>query len=357
MGKYSENIGPPKSMRELSSLLQINNKVLVSKNLRFNNNSSGFFTDAPQSLKFNKLRKKLFWLKNIPCLSLLVSCIYLITFNLKAVYVAIFHSDTLVIITQPFLVWPLSIKSNFVYIRRASVPLSEKIGIDPIKRFFERGFRRFPSRRTIYLTDFPEREMDSSVIPNFISISDPVSSLNDHKRQSPEFFFTGTFSYRKGADRVLELCAHMPENFPINIIGSLTSEFAHAEKKEKIIIHGLLRAPYEKYKPGDIFLSLSRLEGFQRSMVEAMLRGCIIIATGRPDSRAISESEGVFLVSNETNNEILVEHVWNIINNIKGITSVERIELGRMNKILAIERFSQESIERKWVDLICSLRC
>lgn len=217
-------------MRELADLLRKNHNVRISKNLRPKVNSSDIASNGPKSHNRNNLRDRLVWLKEIPYLSLVVSLFNLISFNLKAAYVSIFHAETLVIITQPFLLWPLSTKSNFVYIRRASVPLSETIGIDPVKRLFEYGFRGFPSCRTVYLTDFPEREKDSWVIPNFLDISKPGPSLKDDKRKNPEIFVTGTFSYRKGADRVIELSSRMSENIPINVIGAVADEFVDAEK-------------------------------------------------------------------------------------------------------------------------------
>jgi glycosyltransferase involved in cell wall biosynthesis len=95
---------------------------------------------------------------------------------------------------------------------------------------------------------------------------------------------------------------------------------------------------------GDIFMSTSRIEGLQRSLVESMLSGCLVLAFERPDSLFLSESPGVFLCTEDS--------VVTILEKITALDVSDRLQLGRLNRQYAINHFSCDVVLDKWSELL-----
>lgn len=339
MGKYSNLIGPPKSMIELYELLSNDHQTHLSKNLH------------KQAQNRKSTHRASVSTRNRPIRTLLSSVIHITLFNIRALFIKIQHPETTLIITQPFLILPLLSGLNILYTRRASTPLNRTIGTDIIKRIVEKQFKSLPHNNLIYLADFEGREPSSTVIPNSISTNKSSSKEHASPRSSVEIFVTGTFAHRKGADRVLKLAPLLPPETTLNLIGDISPEFCQ-DLPPNVKIHGRQDVPYNQYRVGDIFLSLSRLEGFQKAMVEAMLSGCIVIATSRPDSESISDSQGVFLVSNETTPQTIAEEAHSVFNEINALSPSKRAELGKHNQRLAECNYSREAVKKLWNNII-----
>ena len=107
---------------------------------------------------------------------------------------------------------------------------------------------------------------------------------------------------------------------------------------------GVVKNPSYLYMPGDIYLSFSSLEGLQRSVMEALIRGCFVICLKRPDSLFLSQSPLVYVVNN------LLE-VENTLLKIDSISLESYQKMYEENYKFLSSKFSKKVIQEKWLSL------
>jgi glycosyltransferase involved in cell wall biosynthesis len=355
-GDFNRQIGPPTSMLNLCLLLSEEYSVCATKQLvaadsldeATSNNSNVSYSLLQKAIK--KLRQSFVGslLSQVRLLSLLLK------FNLIVNYVLIRNSKCKIIITQPFFIPMVPfLEYQVFYIRRANRNISESITTEFLKRFFEVGFIKFAKYKTIFLVPIKSEKEGYEVIPNHFYPA--KHKLNFSDSIDFKFHIVGTWNWRKGADRYLSLFNSGKSNENLYVYGGLgnDTELNKALLKVNIKYEGIIHVPFKQFSIGDVFLSFSRLEGFQRSMVEALLQGCLIIAVKRPDSEFIANFPGVYIINwNDISSEKSICEAKKIINKIKYLSKDERTFLGMKNRELAISLFSSDTILSQWKKLI-----
>ena len=106
-----------------------------------------------------------------------------------------------------------------------------------------------------------------------------------------QFIFAGRIDEEKGLDLAIEALKLFAQNYPnidfkLNIYGDGDKAYIHQCKalaqpiKEKVYFKGKVKHKEEIYANGSIFLMPTRMrEPFGLVVIEAMARGCIVIAT------------------------------------------------------------------------------
>lgn len=345
MGKYTDLIGPPSSMRELHNILSKKNNVMATRNLYFNSkkknrdlivkNEIGV-PFKKNGLIYNILREiKIFFL--------------LILFNFNINLMLFLNKDIKIIITQPFFIPFLSMNYNVFYVRRANTNVNEISSREYVTRYFESLFLKKTKFKIVYLVKQEFCSYHYYVIPNSFNVKNHIITKGDNVE--PNIHVTGTFSSRKGADRIIAI-SHCAQGKKINVYGGLGSEHELNNKllnEINIIYHGITKFPYKNYICGDIFLSFSRVEGLQRSLVEALLQGCIIIACSRPDSNSIKDYPGVFVFDWSDEN---IDAFISSIDKVFSMNSELRYNLGLKNRERAIVDFDEDYILSRWQELL-----
>lgn len=355
VGKYTNLIGPPKSMLDLSILLAEKYTVYTSKNLTNNISKNINNTDITRDktflhsvISFLKSRLK----KNRAIYEAHILYI-LIKFNLVILFFHLTNPNAKIIITQPFCVFNLipSLRNKMIYIRRANMVWGarEKTAKPSIiKKIFDGIFFKYRNIDLVYLVPQEKNSQKHHVIPNYFDGEswEIKSKTNDIL----SVFFVGTWCKRKGADIFISLLnSSSSEKLSVNVFGALGSneELNQALLSSKMIsYHGRVDKPASYMRAGDVFISSSRVEGLQRSLMEAMLAGCVIVASKRPDTIFLNGSNGMFISDfhNATH--------MNILEKLSSMPKSKREALGEENRNYVIQNFSKLKILNLWVELI-----
>lgn len=338
-GKYTENIGPPKSMYSLAKLLANKSIVHTSDNLKNSKiTSAGFRVNNKIAIieNFRKILKGR--LSNLN----LLRYVFIENFRLLTRYRK--SNREIIIVTQPFL-FRIFESSPIIYIRRANLPISET-HYTGILGLIEKNFLSMQNIHIVYLVKQTEHNgLDYFVIPNHFNLSD--FELRYCEGRDPGLHSIGTWCRRKGSDILLEnadaLIGHL--NSELNVYGNLGDD---TDLNAQLInsplnYHGCVMNPFNELCVGDVFISFSRLEGLQRSLVEAMLQGCLILALDRDDTRGLKSLPGCFIAKHED--------LHNELNNLARLSKLQREKYGLMNREWAAREFSKSAIEEKWEGL------
>jgi hypothetical protein len=355
VGKYTNLIGPPKSMTELTSLLSSQYSVFSSKNLPV----KGFGTSQDINLANvtqKGIFKKLFSILKTNRIIYELYILYLLcVFNLQIVIFHFLNPNAKIIITQPFFIlgWLPSVRNLTIYIRRANTDwgVREKSAKACfVKKIFDYLFFRTSNIKLVYLVPQNFCSMKYSVIPNFFESSEWI--IKNSANKDTNAFFVGTWCFRKGSDKFLSLFNESDVNVIPTVCGGLGSDskLNSLLLKSKCIKYlGVVSNPSQLMYVGDIFISTSRVEGMQRSMVEAMLSGCLVVAISRPDSIFVSPSEGVFVVEHNCDE---INEINEIIDKIINMSFERRSILGAANRSFIENNFSKSNVLSLWSGLI-----
>lgn len=349
-GDFTTNIGPPTSMQQLATLLNDEYEVSVTRQLEVAEQPS--HNSEPKNgashLKPNILRRLRIFYRPLSELRLLS---LIIRFNISIWWKLVARKSNIVI-TQPFyLPIPHSNKQVVVYIRRGNAPLGV-IGSERfIGRVFESIFYKTFNETLVYLVPQKDEGRTYHVIPNHF---DPSAYQIRNSETAPSFHVVGTWNKRKGADRTLRLLNNLSKKYEVNVYGGLgeDTDLNESLNKSKFAYHGIREQPYRNMNCGDIFFSLSRLEGLQRSMIEAMMQGCIVVAATRPDSEYVGQSEGVFLCEWDDSNELASKIAFQQkITHLLNMSATARTRIGLANRMFAEKNFGRDSTKEKWSHL------
>lgn len=326
-GKYNNAIGPVKSMNAIFNLLK-NSQVCVKSN---NLSPRVFVHFDNEVVRPNVARtaiKKV--IKRV--LSPLLDVFYILDFNFRVA--ANFYSKDVVIVTQPFLFIPIHLfGKKLIYTRRANVPDKLLIANSFMKRVFERLFYSLQRYKVVFLV--PQGN-NSMFIPNVFNI---IKIEIEQYSVDKKIFFAGTWNKRKGADEMAILLNNQ-------VVKKIVAFGEVHQKLPRGVDHqGVISDPSSYYNPGDIFLSLSSLEGLQRSVMEALIKGCFVICFKRPDSIYLNTCPLVFLVDN-------LSDVSNVLHQIRSIDKYAYSEMYEESYTFLNENFSESVIERKWLSII-----
>jgi glycosyltransferase involved in cell wall biosynthesis len=364
-GKKTTVIGPPRSMANLADLLEPHYSTFRSKNIFFDRNiihsdviNSKPFDNTgnehPISLKSKLevvMKKFKMKLKKINILHQSFIFFTLMRFNFLIYFILLVNQRAKIIITQPFVLkLPFcNIGHRLIYIRRANVDWGVRQLVNDnfnVKSFFDGSFFAFSNVKLVYLVDLGTLSKKYSVIPNHFNADDFTQVTSESSEL--KILFVGTWSSRKGGNLLITLSNNIYSFLAhkIEVYGALGAEpdlNTSLISAEGISYCGVVEKPYSKMKKGDIFISLSLVEGLQRSLIEAMLSGCIIVAFNRPDSHSVKECKGVFIVD-EFDSSVFEKCIKSILD----IPKKERELLGDECVAFAKNRYSAPSVLSKW---------
>ncbi|WP_063669835.1 glycosyltransferase [Aliivibrio fischeri] len=344
VGSFNLNIGPPSSMVSLFKLLRDSFNCRISSNLTQDKVDAYKLRPKKNIVTLNRKNPIPLIINLLEVVKEFKLFLSILSFNFKCNMAYLVNKDVKIIITQPWLI-PVSSKMNVIYTRRANVSRHAMIGDGIVRKFFEYFFNRSTFIKVVYLVEQTSCEPNTYIIPNFFDERnfDPIVPSTEKIR----FNFAGTWNYRKGANEI----AILASKFDINVYGALTddSECNKLLETKGIKYLGSVPRCYDNYFLGDIFLSFSKVEGFQRSVAESLLKGCLIIARERPDSLSIRDFPGVYIIKYDDNLDSVMEEVLNELNNM---SFEERMRIGMENRALAIKMFSETKVFGLWKDLL-----
>jgi glycosyltransferase involved in cell wall biosynthesis len=193
------------------------------------------------------------------------------------------------------------------------------------------------------------------VIPNSLSYFPDFQSTCENKR----VIAVGRYTWQKGFDLLLKAWRIVFEKHPdwhLDIYGSgereeyeqLAKEFGISEV---VTCHPATNDVYDKYRESSIFAFSSRYEGFGLVLAEAMSTGVPAVSFACPcgPSDIIRDYEDGILVE-EGNIQQFAESLCYMIEH-----NDERKTFGHKARISS-QRFGQESIMKKWINLFDEIR-
>ncbi|TPA50206.1 glycosyltransferase family 1 protein [Vibrio parahaemolyticus] len=347
VGDYSNQIGPPNSMIYLSHLLEKKYSVCMTSNLIKGDSSGDSMTNRSQNCVSRKNNFSIPFRKHLASIRFVA---LVISFNIKFLVARLVNPNIKFLITQPLLMPWYSFEMVY-FIKRANLEISDIGKENKVFHYFESRFIKSKSFKLVYLVkqDY-ESGHPYSVIPNHFS--NECFKVRVANESRIKMHSVGTWNKRKGAELLHELSDLLIEYSKerINIYGGLGNDerLNKLLKSEKFEYHGVISCPYNNFNVGDIFLSFSKVEGLQRSLVEALFMGCIIIAFPRPDSLSLKNYPGVFIV--DPNNKY--ESLKTTLQQIYSLNYLELSELGLKNRSVAMNDFSEEGVLESWVKLL-----
>lgn len=337
-------------MRALADLLRVSYSVTVTDNLKASEAPANRGRDD-DSVSPRLIKKAIDRIKKIRFIKEAALVVHIFIFNWRVFRFCRKHSGSVVIVTQPFVVPFVLNGTRLIYIRRGNKAASAVLSRECVTRFFESWFVSSTRNETVYLVPSNEYQVDT-VIPNHFEVERfPIDVTK--VRDKPSFYWVGTWDIRKGAARLMLLASNYSDSFPlVQVYGNLGVD---SEVNDWLINSpsarylGVVKKPYEEFYVGDVFLSLSHLEGFQRAMVEAMLKGCVVVATRRPDSALFDGISGVRLIDWDDNNELVsVAELAAYIQEFSDMPIRQRVDFGLENRKAMADVVSAEGVAQKW---------
>lgn len=349
-GRYNVTIGPPASMRALADLLQVSYSVTVTDNLKPSGAPAGS-SRRDDLASPGLIKKAINRIKKIRLVKEAALFVHIVIFNWRIFRFCRKHSGSVVIVTQPFVVPCVLSNARLIYIRRSNKEASLVLSRECVAKFFESWFVSSTKKETVYLVPSDEYHVDTA-IPNHFEVERYQLDVAKAK-DSPSFYWVGTWDIRKGAKRLMLLASNYSNSFPlVHVFGNLGYD---SDVNDWLInvsnahYFGVVDEPYEKFCVGDVFLSLSHLEGFQRAMVEAMLKGCLVVATRRPDSALFDGISGVRLIDWDNNKELAsVAELAAYIQEFSNMPVRQRVHCGLENRKAMEDVVSAKEIAQKW---------
>lgn len=349
VGDYSNQIGPPNSMIALAKLLKKKYSLLSTDNLLLSPQESEGASVKEKSI-ISDFRVFLATTRLKCFLSKIRFVILVLTFNIKAILARLINKKIKLVITQPLLLPLISFEGVF-FIKRANLELMDIGTNNKIFYLFEKIFVNKKGFKLIYLVKQSyESSYPYSIIPNHFYKSD--FEPRDSRAGSYEFHSVGTWSERKGADLLYEASSSIFSltKRALNVYGGLGEDILlNSQLDSKYInYHGVQPSPYNNFCKGDVFISFSRVEGLQRSLVEALFMECVIVGFPRPDILSLQNYPGVFIIDPDD----MLNSLTEIVNYLSSLDCQERCSLGSSNRVLAISEFSEDQVTEKWEDLL-----
>lgn len=359
MGRYTNAIGPPKSMQDLANLLSCDFDVERGFNLK--NRSYEGSKQNPQSASRRPLLQKIkMGMKNVSFFYNVVSFLYLLKFNFEVFHFAFKNPTSKIIITQSSLIYIPFFPNieRVIYIRRGNSIIKKLSRSDRsdstsfVKKYANNSFVKYKGVKKIYLVDNGKLPYKYTVIPNYFDVNS--FDLNYPDDRDISLSYIGTWCDRKGASLYLDLVelAKAHDCLKANVYGVLGGDKVLNDRllnNFNVNYLGLVPKPSSYMRVGDIFVSFSSLEGLQRSLVESMLSGCIVIGLERPDTLSLADCPGVFIFKKD--NE-LMKNVFSVLECLLDMTMKERQCLGENCREYASNVFSKESVLSSWKKIL-----
>ena len=193
------------------------------------------------------------------------------------------------------------------------------------------------------------------VIPNSLSFKTKESSKCENKKA----ICVGRYNEQKGYEYLIEAWSIVSSKHPDWSLhaygaGELKDELQKLISEKNIGYSFFLHEPntniIEKYLDSSIYIMSSRYEGFGMVLIEAMECGLPCISFNCPSGPADIINHGIdgYLVD-YLNSKQLASRICELIENDN-----LRKEMGRKAKI-NVQRYSEDSIMRKWEDLLMEL--
>ena len=193
-----------------------------------------------------------------------------------------------------------------------------------------------------------------SVIPNPIILFPKVQS----DCTSHHVIAVGRYTWQKGFDMLIKSWKIIYQKHPdwvLDIYGAGDRQ-AYSEQVEReglssvIICHGVEADIFSKYAESSIFVLSSRYEGFGLVIIEAMATGVPIVSFSCPCGPKDIITNGVDGILVENGNiEKMAESICYLIENVHA-----RKDMGRRG-IISAERFREDRIMQKWIELFNGL--
>ncbi len=168
--------------------------------------------------------------------------------------------------------------------------------------------------------------------------------------------FVGAFNERKGLDILLKALRGIDEDiFHLVLLGDgntrwLESLINENHLKGKVSIFSF-QNPYIFYQLFSFFILPSRREGFPLVVIEAMMMGLPIIRSNTQGaSEQVKHGENGFLFENENSDELQF-YCMKLLRNEK-----LRIEMGKKSREIAINRFTEDVMAKKTLELYSKVK-
>lgn len=193
-----------------------------------------------------------------------------------------------------------------------------------------------------------------SGIPESYLISKNERKFSDNIH---DFIFVGDMIERKYPVEVLEaLCLAYPENdFHLTFVGDgqLISDIGHKVEDRQLYkqVSIIGRIPREKildeYDKAECMVMISRDEAYGLVYLEAMSRGCIVIASKREGfDGVIVDGENGFLCEAGS-----VDHLARLIKRINNLSAIQRQKISE-NAVLTAKRLTDHKVAEHYINSI-----
>lgn len=194
------------------------------------------------------------------------------------------------------------------------------------------------------------------VIPNPLPFSSTQCSLVENKK----IISVGRLEEQKGYDILINVWKIVSKQYPNWILeiygeGSLRKELQNKINKlgleKTLLLKGAVRDIQEKYLESSIYVMTSRYEGFGMVLIEAMECGLPVISFDCPcgPKDIINDNEDGYLIE-FGNVEKMAKKIGILIKN------EEKRKIFGKNAKKNVQRFSQEKIIKKWIEIFKELK-
>lgn len=328
-GSIRAYTGPIRSMKVLRQVISKRFDVIASPNLLKNATTKSVSQENAYLLSAKLLKA----IKNNFIYCQLRDLYFAIKMNIEITVLSYKSDPQKVIITQP---WLLTVKSSkIIYIRRVNLPESRIVSSSPILKIFEYLFFRLKKNvMVIYLC--PQKGGGKKFIFNSFDFDNPAF---DNVSVSPTCYLIGTFIMRKGSKQFSLLAKQFPyiRFVHIGTVPETSSKYVE--------FLGTTSTPYKLTEHGDILVSLSEVEGFQRTLVEAVINGMFVICNRREDTMVLSDLPTVFIIDEISEFEDVYKQISQMSMNTKRQILKASLEIAR-------NRFSHEAVLQQWISVI-----
>ncbi len=143
------------------------------------------------------------------------------------------------------------------------------------------------------------------IIPNFIDSND-IIMRDCFSARIDELIYVGHIINQKGIDLLIDVASHC-EDRRFVLVGPIDEEYQKIQFPENVVLTGVKNHQEisDLLAKADVFIFLSKSEGFSISLLEAMKSGLPVIATDvGANSDAIANDGGV-IINNYDSNEVI----------------------------------------------------